>query len=208
MSSDRTRVIGLTGGIGSGKSTVATMFKDLGAYAIDADQVAREVVEPGQPALAEISNTFGREMLDERGRLDRKRLGAVVFADPDQRRALNAIVHPRIGAETARRIAEAGSRGIEVVIYEAALLVENQIHHGLDGLIVVALPPEEQLVRLTQRDRLDEADAKLRLGAQAPLAEKVAAADWVIDNAGPRERTRRQVEDVWRQIRAETARKK
>lgn len=202
MATDRTRVIGLTGGIASGKSTVAAMFAALGAPVIDADQVARDVVEPGQPALAEIVAAFGAEMVDAGGRLDRKRLGAVVFGDPERRRALNAIVHPRIGAETTRRIAEARARGVEELIYEAALLVENGIHRGLDGLVVVAVPTEVQLARLMARDGLDERDARRRLDAQAPLAEKVAAADWVIDNAGTREGTRAQVDAVWRAIRS------
>ncbi len=194
----RTRVIGLTGGIGSGKSTVAAMLRDLGAEVIDADRVAREVVEPGQPALAEIVARFGAGVLDGEGRLDRKQLGARVFADETARRALNAIVHPRIAAETARRVADANARGVPLVVYEAALLVENGIHRALDGLIVVSAPEAEQVRRVMARDGLDETEARRRLAAQAPLADKLAAATWVIDNAGALDDTRRRVAEVWR----------
>jgi dephospho-CoA kinase len=194
--------IGLTGGIASGKSTVARILSELGAEVIDADQVARDLVEPGQPALEEIAAAFGREVLDEAGRLDRKKLGAIVFADEGKRRRLNGILHPRIGAETGRRVADAAARGVPVVVYEAALLVENRIHQMLDGLIVVAAPPADQLARIRARDQLDDEEARRRIAAQAPLEEKIAAADFVIDNAGPLDETRRRTEEVWRDILA------
>src|SRR5258706_12632864 len=127
------RVIGLTGGIAAGKSTVARIFAELGAPVVDADQLAREVVAPGQPALDEIVRAFGLGVLDASGALDRKQLGAIVFADEDKRRALNAITHPRIAAVTQARLAELRARGETLAIYEAALLVENGIHHVLDG---------------------------------------------------------------------------
>ncbi len=196
----RTRVIGLTGGIASGKSTIAGMLRRLGAEVIDADQIARELVEPEQPALGEIVRAFGPEVLDPAGRLDRKRLGVLVFADPERRRLLNAILHPRIAAETAQRVAVAEARGLAVVVYEAALLVENQIYRALDGLVVVAVPEDEQLRRLMARETIDESAARRRLGAQAPLQEKVAVADFVIDNSGPSDQTERQVEKIWRSI--------
>lgn len=197
----RTRVIGLTGGIGSGKSTVAAMLEEMGAEVIDADRIAREVVEPGTAGLDDVVARFGREVLDEGGRLDRKRLGAIVFSDDDKRRALNGILHPRIAAETARRVAEANARGVEVVVYEAALLVENGIHRALDGLIVVAAPPAQQLARVTARDGLTDEEARRRLDAQAPLDDKLRAATWVIDNGGPLAETRRRVAEVWREAR-------
>ncbi len=193
--------MGLTGGIGSGKSAVARMFRELGAEVIDADQVARDVVEPGQPALAEIVATFGRDMLGLDGRLDRKRLAELVFGDAEARRKLNAITHPRIGAETARRIQTLSARGAPVVLYEAALLVENGLHAGLGGLIVVSAPEEVQIARVIARDGLSEAEARARIAAQLPLAAKVAAATHVIDNSGPLERTRQQVEQAWQEIR-------
>ncbi len=208
MASDRTRVIGLTGGIASGKSTVAAMLRELGARVIDADAIAREVVEPGQPALAEIAAAFGPEVLGPDGRLDRKRLGAIAFADPDRRRALNAITHPRIAAEAARRLDAARAEGAPAVVYEAALIVENGLHLGMDGLIVVAAPPEVQRARLMARDALDEEAVGQRLAAQAALEAKLAVADWIIDNTGPVEQTRAQVEAAWRDILAGGPRRK
>ncbi|HEX2573041.1 MAG TPA: dephospho-CoA kinase [Polyangia bacterium] len=196
------RVIGLTGGIASGKSTVAALLRSLGAEIVDADLLAREIVAPGQPALAEIVGLFGPEVLAPDGTLDRKRLGARVFADNAARCRLNAITHPRIAAMSARRIQEAEARGHQVVIYEAALLVENGIHHAIDGVIVVAVAPEVQLTRLMAREHLDEAEARQRLTAQASLDAKLAVADYVIDNNGSPEVLRPQVEAVWRDVLA------
>jgi dephospho-CoA kinase len=196
-----TRVIGLTGGIGSGKSAVAAIFRELGAPVIDADQVARDVVEPGQPALGELVAAFGEGILGAGGALDRKRLGAIVFADPAARKRLDAITHPRIAAETARRIAALAASGAELVLYEAALLVENGMHRGLGGLIVVSAPPEVQRARVMARDGLSADEANARLAAQLPLADKVAAATHVVDNGGSLEATRRQVESIWEKIR-------
>jgi dephospho-CoA kinase len=197
-----TRVIGLTGGIASGKSTVARMLADLGATIIDADQVAREVVRPGQPALAAIVEAFGAEVLEPAGALDRKRLAARVFADPAARRELERITHPRISEATARRVAELEARGVPVVVYEASLLVEGGVHRGLAGLIVVAAPEAVQLRRLQERDGLSPAEAARRLAAQAPLRDKVAVADYVIDGGATLQETRAQVEAAWQDILA------
>jgi dephospho-CoA kinase len=194
------RVIGLTGGIASGKSTAARTLADLGARIVDADQVARDVVAPGQPALAEIARSFGKEMLQPDGTLDRKRLGAIIFADADKRRALNAITHPRIAAETQARLARLRAEGVPVAVYEAALLVENGIHHGLDGLIVVACDEATQLARLMGRDGYVEAEARARIAAQAPMADKIAAATWVVDTSGPLADTKKQLARVWEEI--------
>jgi dephospho-CoA kinase len=194
------KVIGLTGGIASGKSTAARTLAELGAPIIDADQLARDVVAPGRPALAEIVQKFGREMLSPDGTLDRKRLGAVVFADAEARRALNAITHPRIAMETQARLGELREAGAPVAIYEAALLVENGVHKGLDGLIVVACDEATQLGRLMARDGIDEAAARARIAAQAPMAEKIAAATWVVDTGGPLADTKRQLARVWEEI--------
>jgi dephospho-CoA kinase len=199
-------VIGLTGGIASGKSTVAAMLRELGAPIVDADLLARQVVEPGTPALAEIVDRFGAELLDGEGRLDRKQLAARVFADPTARAVLNSITHPRIAIASRAGLAELGAAGHEVAIYEAALLVENQVHRGLDGLIVVAVPEEVQVERVCRRDSIDAEAARARLAAQLPLAAKVAVADWTIDNGGSREETRVQVERVWREIQARARR--
>ena len=194
------RVIGLTGGIASGKSTAARTLAELGARVVDADEVAREIVAPGQPALAEIVRAFGREMLQPDGTLDRKRLGAVIFADPDKRRTLNAITHPRIAMETQARLGRLREEGVPVAVYEAALLVENRVHEGLDGLLVVVCDEATQLERLIARDGFSEADARARIAAQAPVAEKVKAATWVVDTSGPLADTKKQLARVWEEI--------
>jgi dephospho-CoA kinase len=177
-------VIGLTGGIASGKSTVARLLVNRGAAVIDADQLARQVVEPGQPALAELVARFGAAILTPEGRLDRKRLAAIAFADPMARADLGRITHPRIAAASAAAIATWADAGADVVFYEAALLVENRAHTAMAGLIVVAAPPEVQYARLVERDGLSPEDAGARIAAQAPLADKLAAATWVIQNTG------------------------
>jgi len=197
-----TRVIGLTGGIASGKSTVACMLAELGASVIDADQVARDIVRPGQPALAAIVAAFGAEVVTPAGELDRKRLAQHVFADPEARRQLERITHPRISEEAARRVAELEGRGVTVAVYEASLLVEGGGHRGLAGLIVVAAPEEVQLRRVQERDGLSADEAAHRLAAQAPLRDKVALADYVIDGNAPLETTRAQVATAWRDILA------
>ena len=194
------RIIGLTGGIASGKSTVSAMLRELGAHVIDADQVARDVVAPGTPALAEIQARFGPAVLHEDGALDRKKLGAIVFADPDARRALERITHPRIAAATQQEIARLASAGVDPVIYDAALIVENRLYTWMQGLIVVSVPPEVQVARLMIRDDIDEAAAQARIAAQLPLAEKVAVATHVIDNSGTRADTEAQVRALWERL--------
>jgi dephospho-CoA kinase len=196
------RVIGLTGGIASGKSTVARMLEELGAKVVDADQVAREVVKPGEPAFDDIVATFGREVLDENGTIDRKKLGAMVFADVNKRHALNAITHPRIAAATQAKVQELGAAGETLAIYEAALLVENKAHLAMDGLIVAACTPEKQLERLRARDGFEEEDAQKRVAAQLPLDEKTQVADYVVDTNGTIDDTKRQVDEVWASIKA------
>lgn len=194
------RVVGLTGGIGSGKSTVSAMFRELGAEVIDADQLAREVVEPGTPALEEIGRRFPG-VVDAQGRLDRAALGARVFADEGERRALEAIVHPRIRAEMTRRTEALARAGQKVVLYDAALLIENGLHRGMDGVVLVSAPEAAQRARLAARDGLDDAAISARLAAQLPLADKRAHATWVVDNGGSLEETRAQVRRIWEEIR-------
>src|SRR5262252_5280931 len=167
----RRRVIGLTGNIGSGKSTVARMLGELGADVIDADQVARDVVKPGLPAHDEIVAEFGREVLAADGTIDRKALGTRVFGDAAARLRLEAITHPRIAMETQRRI---GASKAPVVVYEATLLVENGIHKALDGLIVVTAPETQQVARVVARDGLAADEVERRLAAQLPAAKKAA----------------------------------
>lgn len=199
----RTRVIGLTGGIGSGKSTVAAMLRELGAPVVDADRLARQVVEPGQPAYEEIVREFGPEVLAPDGAIDRKRLGEIVFGDEAKRRRLNAITHPRIAEAAQAEVARHVAQGAPIVFYEAALLVENGLHRALDGLVVVTAPPETQLRRVMARDDVSEKAARARMDAQLPLADKLAVATHVIDNSGSLEETRRQVVRLWQTLRAE-----
>jgi dephospho-CoA kinase len=177
-------VIGLTGGIASGKSWVARRLRTRGAIVIDADQVARDVVAPGEPALAAIVTEFGATILRPDGTLDRARLGERVFADPDARRRLEAITHPAIIARARAQVAAAAAAGARVVFYEAALLVETGSHRSTDAVIVVAASPATQRRRIIARDGLTEAQAEARLGAQAPLADKLALATWVLHNDG------------------------
>lgn len=195
-------VIGLTGGIASGKTTVANLLAGRGAAVVDADLLARQIVEPGQPALAELVARFGAAILTADGRLDRKRLGAIAFADPAARADLERITHPRISAASATAIATWSDAGANVVFYEAALLVERGSHAGLAGLIVVAVEPEVQFARLVERDRLGPDEANARIAAQASLADKRAAATWVIENTGALELLDREVGRVVAEIEA------
>ncbi len=194
------RLVGLTGGIASGKSTVSAMFAAEGAEIVDADLLAREVVSPGTPGLAEIVDAFGDEVLDESGALDRKRLGQIVFADADKRRTLEHITHPRIFQRFLARSEEARARALPALIYDAPLLFERELHRMMDVVVVVWVPRELQRARLMARDGLDREAALLRLAAQMPLDDKRALATHVIDNSGSLEQTRRQVAAVWRDI--------
>ena len=190
------RVLGLTGGIGSGKSMVAQIFARLGAVVIDADQLAREVVEPGQPALQEIATAFGRDVLLSDGRLDRSKLAGIIFADPAKRARLDAITHPRIRARMDEEI-KARRSGSGVLIVDIPLLYENARTHSVERVIVVWVDPQTQLRRIRRRDGLSAEAARQRIAAQMPLDAKRARADHVIDNSGSREDTRRQVEAIY-----------
>ena len=189
-------IIGLTGGIASGKSTVSQMFRELGVAVIDADQIAREIVEPGEPAYDEIVETFGEAVVGEDGRLDREELGDVVFNDDAARSKLDAITHPRIGQRMMEKAGRAHEQGADWVLYDAALIVENNLQDAFDALIVVAADPEIQRRRLVERDGITRGEAQARLDAQMPLSEKIDVADYVIDNNGTLEETRRQVESL------------
>jgi dephospho-CoA kinase len=190
------RVLGLTGGIGSGKSMVAQMFAQLGAVVIDADRLARAVVEPGEPALQEITATFGSDVLLPDGHLDRSKLAGVIFADPVERAKLDAITHPRIRARMDAEI-KARRLGPGVLIVDVPLLYENDRTHTVERVIVVWVDPQTQLQRIRQRDSLSADAARQRIAAQMPLDAKRARADHVIDNSGSREDTRRQVEAIY-----------
>lgn len=195
------KLYGLTGGIASGKSTVSRMLRELGAQLLDADVIAREVVEPGTPGLQAVAERFPG-VLDADGRLDRARLGARVFGDPRERAALNAILHPLIGQRFLLRTQALAGQGVERVIYDAPLLIENRLHEGMDGVVLVWVPREVQKARLRARDGLDEAAAEARLAAQLPLDEKRLHATWLVDNSGELGATRARVEEVWRAMLA------
>lgn len=190
------RVVGLTGGIATGKSQVAALLRARGAAIVDADIVAREVVQPGQPAYHDIVEYFGPSVLHDDGTIDRKRLGAQVYASAEARAALGRFTHPRIAAASQAHIASLARAGAKVIFYEAALLVENQIHRGLDALIVVTTDDATQLRRLMARDAVSLADAQARVAAQMPQAAKVALATWVIENNGDREALAQRVAEV------------
>ncbi|EYF07846.1 dephospho-CoA kinase [Chondromyces apiculatus] len=194
-------LFGLTGGLASGKSTVAARLRTHGVPVIDADALAREVVLPGTDGLAEIVAVFGPEVQLPDGTLDRPRLAAIVFKDDDKRRRLNSILHPRIGALSMARVAEHRTRGEEVVCYEAPLLVENGLADMFRPLVVVAVPEDVQVARAMLRDDATEDQARARIAAQLPLADKVRAADFVIDNGRSREDTERQTDEVLAKIR-------
>ncbi len=190
-------LVGLTGGIATGKSTVSAMFRALGCEIIDADVLAREIVEAGEPALAEIAREFGPAVLAPDGTLDRKALGAVVFADGERRRRLEAITHPAIRERFARRLAELGQRGFDgIVMFDAAVMIESGNYRTMERLVVVYADPATELVRLRLRDGLDEAEARRKIASQMPVSEKAKLADYVIDNRGTREDTERQVRRV------------
>lgn len=197
------RLYGLTGGIATGKSTVSSMFREAGVPVIDADELAREVVEPGQSALAEIAVRFPGCLTPE-GKLDRQKLGARIFGDPVERAALDALMHPRIQSLAMARTAQLAATGAPAAIYDAALLIENKLYQGpstglgtgLDGVILVTCPPEVQRARLIARNGLSQAQASQRIAAQMSLEEKRPFATWLIDNGGSVEATRAQVEKV------------
>jgi len=185
--------LGLTGGIASGKSTVAAMLREIGFAVLDADSLAHKLMEPGQAAYPEVIQEFGLSITDSSGRIDRSKLGAIVFADRAMLDRLNAIVHPRVAEVILSQFEVWRRSGVrDAVFVEAALLVESGIHGKLDGLVVVWCTPEQQIERLLARG-LSEAEARRRIAAQLPVAEKLRLATEKIDCSGSLEETRRQV---------------
>ncbi|MEU7335391.1 dephospho-CoA kinase [Streptomyces sp. NPDC007074] len=187
--------VGLTGGIGAGKSEVSRLLVEHGAVLVDADRIAREVVEPGTPGLAAVVEAFGTEVLAPDGTLDRPALGAIVFADPARLAVLNSIVHPLVGARS-RALESAADPG-SVVVHDVPLLAENSLGVLYDLVIVVDAAPETQLDRLVRLRGMTEADARARMAAQADREQRLAIADVVIDNDVPLEQLRRRVAEVW-----------
>lgn len=190
-------LIGLTGGIACGKSTVSRMLAARGAVVVDADQVARDVVRPGSAGLAQVVDAFGDGVLDADGALDRQALGARVFGDDAARRRLEGILHPLIATESMTQLAAAGASGAPLVVYDAALIVEAGRADLFRPLVVVTAPVEAQRARIMARDGLDAAAAQARLDAQMPVAEKAALADHVVENGGALAHTEAQVAALW-----------
>lgn len=194
-------ILGITGNIGAGKSSVAKQFQRLGAMLVDADQLAREVVEPGSPVLEKLVEQFGSEILTSTGELDREALGRWVFSADDARQQLNRIIHPAIAERSTRRLKQLRRQaGIPLIVYEAPLLYEAGAEARVDQVLVVKIDPQVQLQRLMARDGCDEPTARQKIAAQMPQNDKLARADYVIDNSSSLEETRRQVEKLWSQL--------
>lgn len=195
------KVLGLTGNIASGKSTVARMLERSGARIIDADLIAREVVEPEKPAWADIVRKFGPGILSADGTVDRRRLGEIVFADEGKRRLLMDITHPRIKEAVRERLSGYREENAPVVVIEAALIVESGgLREFLDGLIVVTADEESQIERLMNRSAHTREEALARIGSQMPAGEKALHADYIIDNSGTEEETEAEVKKLWEKI--------
>lgn len=193
-------VVGLTGGIACGKSTVADMFADLGIPVLDADDLAREVVEPGQQGLQMIVDQFGDGVLDESGGLDRKKVGEMVFNDEEARKTLNAIMHPLIGAAGAKHMMAHQDSPAPYLLYEAALLVETRAYEAFSALIVVSAEESIQRLRLIARDGFTAMEANARIESQLPVEQKAAVADYVVTNNGDLDSTRKQVAAIHEQL--------
>lgn len=187
--------VGLTGGIGAGKSEVSRLLVERGAVLIDADRIAREVVAPGTPGLAAVADAFGEEVLAEDGSLDRPRLGSIVFADPEKLAVLNSIVHPLVGARS--RELESAAAEDSVVVHDVPLLAENSLAPLYDVVVVVDASPETQLDRLVRLRGMTEEDARARMAAQATREKRLEIADVVIDNDVPLAELERRVREVW-----------
>ncbi|MEU8273708.1 dephospho-CoA kinase [Microbispora bryophytorum] len=192
--------VGLTGGIGSGKSEVSRRLAARGAVVVDADKIAREVVEPGTPGLAEIVEAFGESVLRPDGTLDRERLGAIVFADAEKLKVLNGIVHPKVGERSEQLQREAPDDA--VVVYDVPLLAENNLAARYDVVIVVDTPDEVRLERLLRLRGMREADARARIAAQASREERLRIADIVIGNEGSLDDLDAEVDKVWQDLSA------
>lgn len=191
--------IGLTGGIGSGKSTVSKKLDELGAFVVDADKIAREIVEPGEPALAELAEVFAGVVLED-GTLNRQELARQAFATPEATQKLNSITHPRIRERTNELFREAEAEGEEVLVYDMPLLIENGEADRVDHVLVVDAPDEVRVQRLVEYRNLDEDDARARIRAQIDRETRLAVADTVLDNSGDIEDLLEQVERFWAEV--------
>jgi dephospho-CoA kinase len=199
------RVFGLTGGIGSGKSSVAALLRERGVPVVDADELARTVVAPGSVGLAQLVTAFGPEILGQDGSLDRKQLGARVFSDADARKRLNAITHPLVKKLSQERFAELERQGVTLAAYDVPLLFEVGLDAALRPVVVVSASAAAQLERVARRDGLDADAVRARISAQLPLADKRKRADFVLDNEGSRAELAAQVDALLPKLRAGAA---
>jgi dephospho-CoA kinase len=194
--------VGLTGGVASGKTAVSRVLREEGAYIIDADQIARELVQPRKPAWNEIVRAFGKEILQEDGSIQRKKLADKIFMDPEQRNVLNQILHPRIEKEIDRRAREIGQKHPEaIVVIDAPLLVELGMHHKVDRLIVVTSTRSQQMERLKKRDGRSPEEASKLLSSQISIEEKVKLADFVVRNEGSLEEMKKRAREVFKELK-------
>ncbi len=197
------RIIGLTGGIASGKSTVREMLIDLGASVLDADAIYHGLIAPKGGTPSPLAAAIGQRfpgVLPADGSLDRAALGKIVFSDEGQRRQLNALTHPAVAAAFKEQVDALAAAGVETVFYDVPLLYENGLEKGMDGVIVVWVPREVQIQRLRDRNHLSEADAKARVASQMSLDAKAKRADWIIDNSARPATTRRRVSELYREL--------
>jgi dephospho-CoA kinase len=192
-------LVGLTGGIGAGKSTVARMLRERGARVIDADDLARRAVRSGTPGLRSIVETFGEDVLRPDGELDRRKLAGIVFTDPERRRELERITHPEVARMLAGELDPLRATD-DIVVYESPLIVETGTSEAFDAVVVVTAPEDEQRRRVSEQRALDESDVRARMDAQATAEERAAAADVILDNGGTLEELEAQVERLWQDI--------
>jgi dephospho-CoA kinase len=200
-------IVGLTGGIASGKSLVARVFQDLGAHVIDADKIVHELLEPGQEAWEEVVEYFGPGIVFPDKTIDRRKLGDIVFNNAEKRTWLNQCLHPRVFAAYSARIKHLCTRAPQaIVVLDAALLIETGYHKKMDRVIVVYATQEQQMERLTNRNRFSREQAMARIWSQIPLSEKRKQADYVIENTGTREETEQQARDIFHKLKQEAER--
>ncbi len=193
-------VYGLTGGIGAGKSTVANMFQESGIPVVLADDVGREVASKGSDGLAEIVGSFGPDVLDSNGELDRRKLGTLIFNDPDRRRELEGILHPRVRDQSRELFSQLEQAGNQIVVYESALLYETQRHTEMRGVILVTASEEQRIARVRSRDGSEEEAVRQRIKAQMDEEEKRGLADYIIENNGDLQALRREVDSLIEQL--------
>jgi len=195
-------IVGLTGGVASGKSVVSRILKEEGAYLIDADQIARELVQPRTSTWEELVKVFGKEILQKDGSIHRKKLAAKVFSDPKQRDLLNRTLHPRIKEEMGRRLKAIGQKDPEaIVVIDAPLLVETGDHREMDKVIVVISTEAQQIARLREREGMDQEEARRIMASQIATEEKVKVADFVIRNEGSLEETEKRAREVFQELK-------